>query len=174
MRLLVTGGARSGKSVYAESQLADYDQVDYLATSRDDPKDIEWQARIAAHRARRPKTWHTIETLDLASEIRKDSHRPLLIDCLGVWLSRVMDEADYWHTQDKAALTQQVDRLVASLTETTRDVILVTNEVGMSLVPADAGSRDYRDELGRLNAKVAGVCDRVVLCVAGQPLEIKG
>lgn len=174
MRLLVTGGARSGKSVYAESQLADCGQVDYLATSRNDPKDIEWQTRIAAHRARRPKQWCTIETIDLANEISKESNRALLIDCLGVWLSRVMDEADYWNTQDKAALTQQVDRLVTSLSETTRNVILVTNEVGMSLVPADAGSRDYRDELGRLNAKVAGVCDRVVLCVAGQPLEIKG
>lgn len=174
MRLLVTGGARSGKSGYAEAQLADFDEVDYLATSRNDPADSEWQARIAAHRARRPSTWRTIETLDLAGEISRDRTRPLLIDCLGVWLARVMDENNYWEHPDKTLVTKQVDRLVAALTETSRDVILVTNEVGMSLVPPDAGSRDYRDELGRLNARVADVCDRVVLCVAGQPLEIKG
>lgn len=174
MRLLVTGGSRSGKSAYAENQLIDMEKVDYLATSYNDPADAEWQHRIKLHRERRPQAWKTIETLKIASEISKDSPAPLMIDCLGVWLSRVMDEHGFWESLDAGLIQPSVDEVISSLEKTSRDVVLVTNEVGWSLVPPDAGSRAYRDELGRLNAKVAEVCDKVVLCVAGQPLTIKG
>lgn len=173
MRTLVTGGSRSGKSSYAESLLLTEEEVDYLATSKNDPSDAEWTRRIELHRARRPKTWRTLETLDLASPISAETNVPLMIDCLGVWLSRIMDENDFWASLDTSVLERPVKKLVEALENASRPVVLVTNEVGWSLVPPDAGSRAYRDELGRLNASVANVCDTVVLCVAGQPLRIK-
>lgn len=176
-RTLVTGGARSGKSVLAESMLATDEVVDYVATSQppsqDDP---EWAERIRIHRARRPASWRTIETTDLAAVLKAADAAPVLIDCLGVWLARILDDAGAWQGEPgwQDRLARAVDLLVESLTATSRRVVLVTNEVGSGVVPATESGRLFRDELGRLNARVAAACDTVWLCTAGIPLQLKG
>jgi adenosyl cobinamide kinase/adenosyl cobinamide phosphate guanylyltransferase len=189
---LIIGGARSGKSHYAEALLADVVDVTYVATSNGRPDDAEWAARVAAHRARRPATWHTIETLAIA-DVLAEHGPPVLVDCLTVWLSRVMDECASWpeepgegwamptrtlgheSVRDPAQLlASRVASLVDALRRTTRDVVLVTNEVGQGLVPTTPGGRLFRDEMGILNLKVAAVCDEVWLVVAGLPLRLGG
>ncbi|WP_235432482.1 bifunctional adenosylcobinamide kinase/adenosylcobinamide-phosphate guanylyltransferase, partial [Nostocoides japonicum] len=97
MRVLVTGGVRSGKSAHAESLLASDESVTYLATSATHADDADWLARVAAHRARRPASWHTVETVDLAGGVR--SVRPgdaLLLDSLGTWLAAWVDDRNGW------------------------------------------------------------------------------
>ena len=172
-RTLVTGGARSGKSSYAESLLAGERVVDYVATSARDEDDPEWMARIAAHVARRPASWNTIETLDVAAVLASDGP-PVLVDCLSVWLTRVLDETGFWADREAAepAVRARVDELAAALGASRRTVVLVTNEVGSGIVPAGAGSRGFRDWLGVLNATIADLCDRAVLCVAGRALDL--
>ena len=190
MRRLVIGGARSGKSHYAESLLAGR-PVDYVATSQRRPDDPEWTARIAAHVARRPAAWRTLETADLGPVLRATSDAAVLVDCLTVWLARVLDECGCWPdapgegwVEPEArpgpaasgfeALRARVDALAAALAATTRDVVLVTNEVGQGVVPASAAGRLFRDEMGILNIAAAGACDEVWLVTAGVPLKIKG
>ncbi len=187
---LIIGGARSGKSRHAEALLADAGEVTYVATSQGRPDDAEWAARVAAHRARRPPTWRTLETLRVA-EVLAEPGPPVLVDCLTVWLSRVMDEAACWPEEpgegwamptpgvgrepvlDPALmLASRVSALVEAVRLTTRDVVLVTNDVGQGLVPSTAGGRLFRDEMGILNLKVAAVCDEVWLVVAGIPLRL--
>jgi adenosyl cobinamide kinase/adenosyl cobinamide phosphate guanylyltransferase len=189
---LIIGGARSGKSHYAEKLLADVTDVTYVATSNGRPDDAEWAARVAAHRARRPMGWHTVETLAVV-DVLAEPGPPVLVDCLTVWLSRVMDECGCWPEEpgegwaiptstpgheavrDPAQLiASRVASLVDALRRTTRDVVLVTNEVGQGLVPTTPGGRLFRDEMGVLNIKVAAVCDEVWLVVAGLPLRLGG
>lgn len=174
-RILVLGGARSGKSSFAEASLAGREDVDYLATSQRVPGDTEWEARIARHQARRPGVWATIETLDVAAELRKDSARPLLIDCLTVWLTRQMDLAGIWDEQPGAdeRLRFAVDDLVAAFRSSARHVVAVSNEVGQGIVPAGKGSRRFRDEMGILNTRVAAEVDQVFFCIAGLASKIK-
>ena len=186
---LIIGGARSGKSRHAEALLADAAEVTYVATSQGRPDDAEWAARVAAHRARRPSTWHTVETLDVATMLAEPGP-PVLVDCLTVWLSRVMDECGCWPEapgegwaapsatgadpgHDPAQLlASRVSSLADAVKGTHRDVVLVTNEVGQGLVPTTAGGRLFRDEMGILNLKVAAVCDQAWLVVAGLPLRL--
>ncbi len=175
-RTLVLGGARSGKSREAERLLAHRDDVVYVATSPPvaDSGDDEWAARVAAHRARRPATWRTVETLDLAGLLGEDGP-PLLVDCLTLWLTRVMDAHDAWAPGAwEAAAGARVEREVATLLEawrrTPRRVVAVSNEVGQGVVPADAGTRRWRDEMGRLNARLAAETEDVRLVVAGRVL----
>lgn len=167
-RRLVVGPARSGKSSWAEQQFADLQAVDYVATSAPVPGDAEWDERIKLHQQRRPAHWRTIETIELAELLHSDGP-PMLVDCVGVWLSRIMDEAGVWQSLPSAEsrVAQRATELVAAVKDTDRQVILVTNEVGAGLVPADAGSRYYRDELGRLNAQLAAGCDSVWLAHVG-------
>lgn len=169
IRVLVLGGARSGKSTWAEARLAGRPDVIYVATSARDPEDQEWEERVLAHRERRPGTWHTVETLDLPALLREADTAPLLIDCLAVWLTRILDEVGAWQEAEGWAgnLQSRVDDLVLALAATTREVVLVSNEVGFGVVPATRAGRLFRDELGRLNARVAGSVDEVWLCVAG-------
>ncbi|RMB62466.1 bifunctional adenosylcobinamide kinase/adenosylcobinamide-phosphate guanylyltransferase [Tessaracoccus antarcticus] len=167
---LVLGGARSGKSSWAEAQLRDRTVVDYVATSLVDDDDPEWQDRVALHRSRRPGSWRTLETLDVAAVVRDPDEAPVLVDCLALWLSRTLDDVDAWQADEavwRPALEQRVDDLVDALGTTSREVILVSNEVGSGVVPATASGRMYRDELGRLNARVAAACDELWLCVGG-------
>ena len=96
MSVLVLGGARSGKSTFAERLASQTESVDYLATAHRYPDDPEWVARVQLHQERRPASWRTIETLDVAAELRAESERLLLVDCLTVWLTRQMDEAGIW------------------------------------------------------------------------------
>jgi adenosylcobinamide kinase/adenosylcobinamide-phosphate guanylyltransferase len=185
-RTLVLGGARSGKSMAAERLLSSDPQVVYVATAdtgADDTDDPEWAERIAIHRARRPAHWSTIETTDLASLLRQRSETdpPLLIDCLTVWLARVIDDVGLWSAPDEiaekaaeVALAATVDDLIAALRSTSARVVAVSNEVGSGIVPDHRSGRRFRDELGSLNARVAASCERVVLVTAGISNELRG
>lgn len=172
-RVLVVGGARSGKSSWAEAQFADR-EIDYVATSYADPDDAEWAERIRLHRERRPAHWRTIETMDVAGVLRDDGP-PALVDCLAVWITRVLDRIGAWEDQPgwRESLTEATDELVAAVAGTRRDCILVSNEVGSGVVPAHASGRLFRDELGRLNARVAAACDQLWHVTAGVPTRLR-
>lgn len=177
-RTLVTGGARSGKSVEAERRLAAFPGVLYVATggSRDD--DPEWRARVAAHRDRRPGSWRTAETCDLVP-LLAGAGPPVLVDCLSLWLTDAMDRVDAWDDAawgggGEEALRERTAELVGAVRATRRTVVLVTNEVGSGVVPPTASGRRFRDELGRLNAAVAAECEHLLLVVAGQALTLRG
>ncbi len=177
---LVTGGARSGKSRHAEGLLCAGNAVTYVATGRPadaadalGAADPEWSARIARHVARRPAGWRTLETLDLVHALTHVPG-PLLLDCLGTWLTGLVDRAEAWSDLERAdALVRNHSAaLCAALTARTGDVVLVTNEVGMALVPQTASGRFFQDELGTLNAAVAAMADHVHLVVAGRVLDL--
>lgn len=167
MKVLVTGGVRSGKSTHAERLLADRPAVTYVAPGpvRDD---ADWAARVAAHRARRPSTWTTLETGDLAAALRTPG--PVLVDCLGTWLTRLVDDAGLWdaRTEDVSAY---VDEAVSAAV-LGDDVVLVTNEVGWGVVPEHRSGRMFRDLLGAVNQRFAAACDEVHLVVAGRVLKL--
>ncbi|MFB6522431.1 bifunctional adenosylcobinamide kinase/adenosylcobinamide-phosphate guanylyltransferase [Streptomyces sp. NPDC056401] len=176
-RTLVLGGARSGKSYEAERRLSGYPEVVYVATGGTREGDAEWAARIGLHRERRASSWRTEETCDLVPLLAQEGP-PLLIDCLALWLTDAMDRAGAWDDSVWAGggskeLAARVGELVAAVRATRRQVVLVSNEVGSGVVPATASGRRFRDELGRLNAGVAGECEHVLLVVAGQALALK-
>lgn len=168
-RVLVLGGARSGKSSWAEKALWDLPAVDYLATAPRYPDDAEWQQRIALHRERRPDGWRTIESMDVAGVLAEQSDVPVLVDCLTVWLTRAMDETGVWEEQPGCdeALADATSTLVQAFARCRRPVIAVSNEVGQGVVPASSSGRRFRDEMGRLNIAVAAVVDQVWFCTAG-------
>jgi adenosylcobinamide kinase/adenosylcobinamide-phosphate guanylyltransferase len=173
---LVLGGARSGKSRYAESLLRDTSQVTYVAPGPvPDGTDPDWAERIARHQARRPALWTTRETADLAGAVETAEH-PVLIDCLGTWLTRLIDDIDAWQDIERAGdhVQRETERLLNALGAAAADVILVSNEVGSSVVPATASGRMFRDELGRLNAAVSAASDHVALMVAGRVMDLSG
>ncbi len=172
----VLGGVRSGKSRYAEALLSYRYDVTYLAAGArpaDPAADPEWAARVAFHQASRQKSWTTIETTDLVAQLRAPGG-PLLIDCLGTWLTAIIDRAGAWDNPQAAALMahREGTALLAALQQTTRRVVVVSNEVGLSLVPLTPSGRVFQDELGRLNARVADVSDYVFLVVAGRVLDL--
>jgi len=169
VRTLVIGGARSGKSRAAESVLADRTDVTYVATGYPADADPEWADRVARHRLDRSAAWTTVETLDLVDVLGLDGG-PVLIDCLTLWLTRVFDAADAWETG--ASIQAEVDALVTAVGQTTRDVVIVTNEVGQGVVPATASGRRFRDEMGQLNMAVAAECEDVLWCVAGRVMRL--
>ncbi|MEU3073597.1 bifunctional adenosylcobinamide kinase/adenosylcobinamide-phosphate guanylyltransferase [Streptomyces laurentii] len=176
-RTLVTGGARSGKSVEAERRLETFPEVVYVATGGTRAGDAEWAQRVGLHRERRPASWRTEETTDLVPLLAADGPA-LLIDCLSLWLTDAMDRAGAWddatwENDGRQALAERVEELVAAVRETRRTVVAVTNEVGSGVVPATASGRRFRDELGRLNAAFADACEQVLLVVAGQALVLR-
>jgi adenosylcobinamide kinase / adenosylcobinamide-phosphate guanylyltransferase len=173
-RVLVLGGARSGKSVTAERLLAGRGRVEYVATgAQPDPADPDWAARVRAHQRRRPADWATLETLDVAQVLAGPPAgapaSPVLVDCLSIWLARVMDGCGLWTGRPGAdeELARRVDALVAAWRATRRQVVAVSNEVGSGVVPGTLSGRRFRDELGVLNARVAADCEQVWLCTAG-------
>ncbi|MCX4773058.1 bifunctional adenosylcobinamide kinase/adenosylcobinamide-phosphate guanylyltransferase [Streptomyces sp. NBC_01260] len=177
-RTLITGGARSGKSVEAERRLETYPEVVYVATGGVRNGDAEWAARIGLHRERRPAAWRTEETCELVELLTSDGP-PLLIDCLSLWLTDAMDRVDAWDDAawaggGESTLRKRTAELVAAVRGTRRTVVVVTNETGSGVVPATAAGRRFRDELGRLNASVAAECEQVLLVVAGQSLTLRG
>jgi adenosylcobinamide kinase/adenosylcobinamide-phosphate guanylyltransferase len=177
-RTLVTGGARSGKSLEAEQRLAAFPGVVYVATGGTRDGDAEWGGRVRAHRERRPASWRTEETCDLVPLLAGDGP-PLLVDCLSLWLTDAMDRVGAWDDAQWAnggekALHERTAELVAAVRATRRTVVAVTNEVGSGVVPATASVRRYRDELGRLNAAFAAECEHLLLVVAGQALPLRG
>lgn len=180
-RSLILGGARSGKSACAESLAAGTGkEVVYIATARAD--DGEMAARIAHHRLQRPAAWTTIEdpiALGDALDRWCAPHRIVLIDCLTLWLSNLLfsDATDFPEVGNvtlPALFHEQRARFLQALEQTRGDVVLVSNEVGMGIVPVGAISRCFADEAGRLNQAVAARCERVVLVAAGLPMALKG
>jgi adenosylcobinamide kinase / adenosylcobinamide-phosphate guanylyltransferase len=174
VRTLVLGGIRSGKSQWAESAIADAagagQPVRYLAAGATPDGDANWSARIAAHRARRPPHWSTVETVDVPTQLRADIATPTLVDDIGGWLTVVMDRRGAWTTGSIAA---DVADLIDAVGAFRPPLALVSPEVGLTVVPHTASGRRFADELGSLNQRLAGLCDRVVLVVAGQPLTVK-
>lgn len=171
-RVLVLGGARSGKSTHAERLLTRRAAVTYVATAPARPDDAEWRRRVAAHRGRRPAGWRTLETTALGHVLREESG-PLLVDCLTLWLSTVMDECGVWdedaagHRAADGALAARVDDLLDGWRARRGEAVVVSNELGSGVVPATASGRRFRDELGWLNQRVAADADQVWLVVAG-------
>lgn len=174
-RTLVLGGTRSGKSAHAEGLLPPDLPVRYLATGPIDPTDTEWTARIGAHRARRPATWTTVETGEVAAELLRSHPDPLMVDDLATWLTGAMDDAGSWTDLPRAPaeLARQIDALVHAVRDSRCRLVLVSAEVGLGVVPGTRSGRLFRDELGALNARLAQVCDEVVLLVAGIPLKLR-
>ena len=165
---LVLGGARSGKSTFAEALAHDgRKQCVYVATA--ERVDDEMAARIETHRARRGTHWRTVEApIELAEAIRRAStpRACLLVDCLTVWLGNLVHRG---HDVDAAR-----EALLESLAAVPGPVVLVANEVGLGIVPDNAMARAFRDHAGRLNQAVAAVAGRVYFVAAGIPMTIKG
>lgn len=176
MKVLVTGGVRSGKSRHAEGMLADREQVLYVAagpTAEEEP-DPDWVARIEAHRRARPAGWTTQETRDVAGALG-DATSPVLVDCLGTWLTATLDEGGLWDapaTEVADAIAGRADELRVAVHACQHDVVLVTNEVGLGVVPAHRSGRLFRDLLGTVNQRVAQACTEVHLVVAGRVLRL--
>ena len=175
MKVLVTGGVRSGKSTHAETLAARWPALTYVApgpTETDEADDPDWAERLAKHRARRPATWATLETRDLAAALATDG--PVLVDCLGTWLTGVIDDRQLWeHPADEVEAV--IDMLVhdaCAVLEHRDDVILVTNEVGLGVVPEHRSGRLFRDLLGTVNQRIGACCDEVHLVVAGRALVL--
>ena len=168
------GGIRSGKSQWAETTIAglisDMQAVRYLATGSDGADDSEWSARVAAHRLRRPAHWSTVETTDVATQLRSDGATATLVDDVGSWLTTAMDRAGAW---TGGSVADDVTDLLDAVGAYTAPLALVSPEVGLTVVPPTEAGRRFADELGSLNQRLAAVCDRVVLVVAGQPVAVK-
>jgi adenosyl cobinamide kinase/adenosyl cobinamide phosphate guanylyltransferase len=162
---LILGGARSGKSAEGERLIARHPgPLAYIATA--EAGDAEMAARIAAHRARRGPEWRTIEApIALAAAISEAASLPTLVDCLTLWLSNLMLAGD------------DIARAAAALEEALfahpAPIALVANEVGLGIVPDNALARRFRDEAGALNQRLAARADRVLMMVAGYPIEVK-
>lgn len=168
---LVLGGARSGKSHWAQAQAGRFPRVTYLATAQ--AGDAEMKAKIARHRQERPSAWRTVEVpTDLPEAIRSESAHSdvLLIDCFTLYVANVMRTGRKSDTQNSDHIRKLRDAIHSSSTS----IIAVSNEVGSGIVPAFRSGRVYRDMLGQLNQQVAAVADTVVLMVAGIPLTVKG
>jgi adenosylcobinamide kinase/adenosylcobinamide-phosphate guanylyltransferase len=167
-KVLILGGARSGKSARAQhlAEAAMGARV-YIATAQ--ALDDEMSDRIARHQADRGNGWRTVETpLDLVGALESQiaEGEVVLVDCLTLWLSNLMHEG--------RSIEAETDRLCACLLSLDDDIVLVSNEVGLGLVPETPLGRQFRDAQGRLNQRVAAVCDTVEFVAAGLPLRLKG
>jgi adenosylcobinamide kinase/adenosylcobinamide-phosphate guanylyltransferase len=175
-RTLVTGGSRSGKSRFAEGLLARESAVTYIAPGPvpDPATDAEWAARVTAHQDRRPAHWTTVETDDVAAVLRRGDPA-YLVDCLGTWVSAVVDGLGTWDvplTEWQAEFDTKVNELVEAWQATPRVAVAVTNEVGWGLVSEHRSGRVFTDLLGQVNAAVAAASEDVVLMVAGRALYV--
>jgi adenosylcobinamide kinase/adenosylcobinamide-phosphate guanylyltransferase len=174
VRTLVLGGIRSGKSEWAEEAIAKAlppgQPVRYLASGLGGQDDPDWASRVAQHRDRRPTHWSTVETQDIATELRRSPDAPTLVDDLGGWLTGTLDHHHAWENGSVAVPVREMVSAVGAFAST---LMLVSPEVGLTVVPATASGRRFVDELGRLTQRVAALCERVVLVVAGQPVSIK-
>ncbi len=161
--ILVLGGTRSGKSAFTESLFEGCAQAAYLATA--EALDDEMKDRIAVHQSRRSDGWVTMEEPVLLTRAIADTNLPLLVDCLTMWLSNLM--------QLEKDIASSTDELCQTLQDRTQPVVLVSNEVGGGIVPENALARRFRDEAGLLNQRVASVADSVYLVTAGLPQKLK-
>ncbi len=165
---LITGGARSGKSRFAERLMAAR-PARHAVVATGTAGDAEMAARIERHKAERDPTWEVIEqTISVRAAMRNAARpdRVVLLDCLTLWISNLMGE--------KRDVEAEVQGLVGTLQNAAGPVIVITNEVGLGIVPDNALARAYRDHLGRANQSVAAAADCVLLMTAGIPLALKG
>lgn len=172
-KVLVTGGVRSGKSAHAESLFPASAPVTYVAAGPT-YDDADWAARVARHRERRPTWWTTVETTDVAMAI-DEAPASVLVDCLGTWLTAVIDQAGLWEApvgEVEDAVLSPLAEIVDAVAAAPRRVVLVTNEVGLGVVPDHRSGRVFRDLLGTVNQRVATACDEVHLVVAGRVLVL--
>ncbi|WP_198246753.1 bifunctional adenosylcobinamide kinase/adenosylcobinamide-phosphate guanylyltransferase [methane-oxidizing endosymbiont of Gigantopelta aegis] len=171
---LVLGGARSGKSRYAEKQAQETDKpVLYIATA--EARDAEMQARIARHRQDRPGHWQTLEepvALGQAIARHDNAEQCILVDCLTLWLSNILFDREGKLTESR--LQQEKAELLAALSASNGDIILVSNEVGQGVVPIEKTTRRFVDEAGFLHQDIARISAKVTLICAGLPLSLKG
>lgn len=168
-RALVLGGARSGKSEWAELRVAAEPDVTYVATGPTGEGDADWAARLAAHRARRPDWWRTVETTDLPGVLAAASGA-VLIDGVGTWLAAVLDEAGW----DTGGLVTRIADLVAAWRRTSAYVVAVSDETGLGIIPETPAGRVFRDWLGRVNQALAAESEQTELVVAGRVLTLDG
>jgi adenosylcobinamide kinase/adenosylcobinamide-phosphate guanylyltransferase len=170
MKELILGGVRSGKSRLAESRAGQSSRdVVYIATTRAS-EDAELVQRIRQHRERRPVHWHLVEepvALAAAVQAHADTHRCLLVECLTLWLTNLLD------APDASLLARERDAFTAILPGIPGRIILVSNECGLGVVPMGALTRRFVDEAGRLHQQLAQICDRVIFTVAGLPHVLK-
>jgi adenosylcobinamide kinase/adenosylcobinamide-phosphate guanylyltransferase len=167
---LVLGGARSGKSRYAQQIASRFERVTFIATGRSG--DEEMRRKIAQHRRERPAAWKTVEApLNLHKSIRSESQKAdvVLVDCLTLYVANVMGAKKNSQGDPKKHIEEVCDAIRA----TKASVIAVSNEVGSGIVPAYQSGRIYRDFLGQMNQGVAQIADKVVLMVAGVPMTLK-
>ncbi len=171
-RVLVLGGSRSGKSAHAESLLSGRGDVVYLATSAPAADDADWAQRVAAHRARRPASWTTLETTAPSELLRGGT---LLVDSVTTWVAALMDETGVWAAEPGAhdRLADRVDALVNAWAMTPAHVVAVSDEVGLGVVPETRAGRLFRDTLGEVNQRLAGTADEVWFVVAGLPQRLR-
>lgn len=182
MKELVIGGARSGKSAWAERQARESGlRVSYFATAQ--ALDDEMRRRVEHHRARRPAEWGCVEApIELATALKAHAAPDacLLVDCLTLWLTNLFfagkaaKQAEAGEAVDCPLLDGQTEALIDLLPGLPGRIVLVSNEVGSGVVPMHPVSRLFADEQGRLNQRVASVCERVTLVTAGLPLKLKG
>lgn len=167
---LILGGARSGKSLRAEVLAEESGQpVIYIATAPQIEGDTEWQERIEKHQFRRNSQWKTVEEeidLSTAIQVAAGTGKLIFVDCLTLWLSNLL-----YAGRD---VEKEIEKLCETLSSNSGEIILVSNEVGMGLVPESGLGREFRDAQGRMNQRVAAVADRVEFVVAGLPLCLKG
>lgn len=164
--ILITGGARSGKSRHAETRTRAFPGTPiYIATA--EAFDAEMRQRIETHQARRGPEWQLREApLDLVTALTEtDGQGPRLVDCLTLWLSNIMHAGRDWHAAT-IELTEELSRQ-------TSPVILVTNEVGLGIVPDNTLARAFRDAAGIVNQKIAAIADDVEFVVSGLPMRVK-
>ena len=163
--ILVLGGARSGKSRFAESLAVGFaGEKIYIATAQ--PGDEEMAARIAAHRGRRGPEWSTVEApVELVEALEKAAGNVVLIDCVTLWVSNLLLAG--------AEVAPSIERLAEALRAQAGTVVVVSNEVGLGIVPDNALARRFRDDAGLANQRLAQACDEVVLVAAGLPLKLK-
>jgi adenosylcobinamide kinase / adenosylcobinamide-phosphate guanylyltransferase len=185
-KVLVLGGARSGKSAHAEQLLDSELEVTYLATSHRDDADAEWSDRIAAHRSRRPVSWTTVESTAPSELVRGGA---VLVDSVTTWVAALMDETGVWdaldpggaHAADRSGdgraaldrLARRCDALVDNWVMTPAHVVAVSDEVGLGVVPETRAGRLFRDTLGSVNQRLAATADEVWFVVAGLPQRLR-
>ncbi len=170
MLTVLLGGARSGKSRLAiELAIEAGELVTYVATAPDIPGDEELALRVARHRAERPPNWSTVEEqLGLANALARVQTPTVIVDCLTVWLGNMM-----FHEHDEAAIVEASDAAITAIHERRLEAVVVSNEVGLGVIPANEMARAYRDCLGRVNQRWVAAADRALLMVAGRALSLR-
>lgn len=175
--VLITGGTRSGKSIFAEQYAASQsDKVAYIATAQ--VYDEEMQIRVALHRERRPGTWETFEAPYHADQILLEAAKKadvILFDCLTLYTSNLLlsDNTPADREARFQYIMEEIDKLLHSSHKSQSTILFVTNEVGMGIVPENALAREYRDIAGIVNQKIAACADEVYLVICGLPVELK-